>query len=216
VEVRITLEKLTERKPEPPDEVLKASVEQAMKIFKRNGLKETELLSKVSGPFGRILFDLSTWSGGCWSNGRPEYESEYADARKGIMIAGTVGVGKTLAMRIISSALNGEYLTVPELGTIFSTKGAEGFWAEVSRAGRWDLFLDDLGAEKEVKNYSNTLPIEELIYKRYDLWQTKGIRTHMTTNLSGKQIAERYGARIADRLKEMMTFVVCSGESMRK
>jgi len=215
--MRIQLEKMMSPKPEPTSDQVASSIAHALKIFKDQGLDETPLIKKVSTPFGRILFDVKGCSLACWkNNGKPELNTEYAEASKGICLLGTVGVGKTLAMQVVAGTIHGWYVTVPELSTVFSQKGADGFWNMVDRAGRWDLFLDDLGSEKEVKSYSNKLPIEDLIYRRYNMWQRHGVRTHITTNLTSAQITERYGARVTDRLKEMMVFVVETGKSLRK
>ncbi len=51
---------------------------------------------------------------------------------------------------------------------------------------------------------------------RYNLWQRKGVYTHMTTNMTNAQFENRYGGRIFDRIKEMYHFVELSGQSMRK
>jgi len=223
--MRIQLEKLGAPKPEPTKEQLERYVKHALTIFGEQGLSETPLILKTAVPFGRILFDVKDCTLACWKrNGRPDdLHTEYAEARKGVLFLGTVGVGKTLAMRVIAGTISGHYFTVPELATLFSQKGADGFWNMTDNAGRWDMFLDDLGSEKEIKSYSNKLPIEDLIYRRYDMWQQYGARTHITTNLAWKKngdgpdgIVERYGSRVADRLKEMMEFVVETGESLRK
>lgn len=63
------------------------------------------------------------------------------------------------------------------------------------------LAIDDLGTEPpEISDFGNkVLPLVELLLRRYD----KQLPTIITTNLSEKQIADIYGARIADRLREM-------------
>ena len=203
--------------PEPPKEEVALFIEKANRIFVKCKMRPTALTKKVAPVFGRILFDVGDSPLNSWSAGRPCYqETEYAQALRGVLIAGSVGIGKTMIVRCMAATLNAQYLTVPALGTQFSQYGAEGFWDSVRLAERWDLFLDDLGAEKAVKSYSNALPIEELIYQRYDLWQRYGIRTHITTNLIGDQVEEKYGLRIRDRIKEMMTPVVGTGQSMRE
>ena len=205
-----------DRKPEPPNDKVADCVELARAIFAKHGLEETQLTRKASAVFGRILVDVGNNSLATWRNGRPNFETEYAEASKGCLLIGSVGTGKSTAMKIMAHRLDAEYLSVPELAVIFSRLGEDVLWSHVNRAERWDLFLDDLGAEKELKSFSNLFPIEEVIYKRYDLWQRCGARLHVSTNLSGEQIQERYGLRVRDRMKEMMTVIPCTGRSMRK
>ena len=68
------------------------------------------------------------------------------------------------------------------------------------------LGIDDIGTEPaEVQDYGNFMyPIKELLAMRYDAQ----LFTVFTTNLEPKEIRQRYGDRIADRLNEMMTKVV--------
>ena len=68
------------------------------------------------------------------------------------------------------------------------------------------LGIDDIGTEPaEVQDYGNFIyPIKELLAMRYDAQ----LFTVFTTNLEPKEIRQRYGDRIADRLNEMMTKVV--------
>ena len=202
--------------PEPTPEQVAPFATKAELLFARCGIKETAVTKRVVSIFGRILFDLGDSDLAVWRNGKPVFETEFAESTQGILLCGSVGTGKTTILRCMSAALNAEYLTVPDLAVIFARRGADGFWNEVNQAAGWDLFLDDLGAEQATRSYSNELPIEDLIYKRYNLWQLRGVRLHVASNLSGGQIEERYGLRIRDRLREMMKVIPCTGKSLRK
>lgn len=77
------------------------------------------------------------------------------------------------------------------------------------------LIVDDLGTEQRIlKRYGNEiLPLTDLLLYRYE----QMLPTVITTNLSQSQIAEQYGPRISDRLKEMCEILVFSqGESYRR
>lgn len=76
------------------------------------------------------------------------------------------------------------------------------------------LVIDDLGTEPStVKNWGNEIsPVTEILYHRYD----NLLFTVVTSNLNDKEIKERYGIRIADRISEMFDKVFFSGESYRK
>lgn len=75
------------------------------------------------------------------------------------------------------------------------------------------LVIDDLGQEEtSIKDYGTTrLPMIELINYRYDHYLPMVI----TTNLDDKKIAERYGERIMDRLREDCNTITCVGDSYR-
>ena len=75
------------------------------------------------------------------------------------------------------------------------------------------LGIDDIGTEPaEVQDYGNFIyPIKELLAMRYDAQ----LFTVFTTNLEPKEIRQRYGDRIADRLNEMMTKVVYRNPTYR-
>lgn len=76
------------------------------------------------------------------------------------------------------------------------------------------LFIDDLGCEPvDVRNYGNSItPFVELLYYRYDNWLPMVI----SSNLTAKELAERYGERVAERMREMFLLVPMTGESFRK
>lgn len=205
-----------ESKPEPSDEQVAPYTAKAKSLFAKCGMRETQLVKKVAPIAGRILFDIGDSSTACWRDGKPVLaDTGFKQADKGVLLAGGVGIGKTTIMRAMAAMLDAEYITVPDLAGRFSTAGEDGFWAMAGRSEKWDLFLDDLGAEDKVKSYSNAFPIKDLIYKRYDLWQRFRIRTHIATNLSGEQVEERYDKRVRDRFKEMMIPVIGKGESLR-
>ena len=75
------------------------------------------------------------------------------------------------------------------------------------------LGIDDIGTEPaEVQDYGNFIyPIKGLLAMRYDAQ----LFTVFTTNLEPKEIRQRYGDRIADRLNEMMTKVVYRNPTYR-
>ena len=92
------------------------------------------------------------------------------------------------------------------------------FWKTVilrhlSKGGKLQLGIDDIGTEPaEVQDYGNFIyPIKELLAMRYDAQ----LFTVFTTNLEPKEIRQRYGDRIADRLNEMMTKVVYRNPTYR-
>lgn len=76
------------------------------------------------------------------------------------------------------------------------------------------LFLDDAGAEADSVNYmgNRIMPVTEILLERYD---SRAV-TILTSNLSDKGLADRYGVRVADRLNEVADKIAFTGQSYRK
>jgi len=47
----------------------------------------------------------------------------------------------------------------------------------------------------------------EIFLSRYDLFITKKLQTHITTNLSASEIEKQYGNRVRSRLREMVNLI---------
>ena len=68
------------------------------------------------------------------------------------------------------------------------------------------LAIDDIGLEPtEVLDFGNAInPVIEVLEHRY----RQQLFTFITTNLTPKQIREKYGDRVADRFNEIMKCIV--------
>jgi len=144
---------------------------------------------------------------------------EYADSLdrqtdKGLLICGPVGTGKThLAVAILSAAfkrdISAALVYVPDLlAELRQEIGKERILSDKVRSRRF-LVLDDLGAEKPSEWTEQELT--RLINHRYEHM----LPTVVTTNLSQQSLADKLGARGADRLKEMCKPVIIRGSSRR-
>lgn len=153
--------------------------------------------------------------------------------RFGLIFTGQVGNGKTTLLRAISataryladrgkinpadygyqyqSDFGIDYFNAKQLVQI-----AKSDWKRFEDIMRKPMLaIDELGEEpKTVLEYGNALnPIIDLIEQRYNTQRF----TVITTNLDPKEISEKYGARIADRFREMLSIVVFGNEkSFRK
>lgn len=76
------------------------------------------------------------------------------------------------------------------------------------------LVIDDMGEEPGVVTvYGNHhSPVSDLLLYRYD----RQLTTIVTTNLTREQIAEKYGARLYDRFKEMFAILAFNNSSYRR
>ena len=75
------------------------------------------------------------------------------------------------------------------------------------------LHIDDVGTEPaSIKVWGNEVsPLVEILYSRYE----RMLYTVITSNLSDEDILPRYGARIADRFREMFDFLSFDNKSYR-
>lgn len=76
------------------------------------------------------------------------------------------------------------------------------------------LCIDDVGLEPtEVLDFGNAInPVIEILEHRY----RQQLFTFITTNLTPKEIREKYGDRIADRFNEIMKCIVYDNPTFRK
>ena len=157
--------------------------------------------------------------------------AKYLTAKKpkfGVMFCGTCGNGKSTLMYAFASVLN--YLNRTDVFdeekrngrkvalSIVDAKEVQNYAKDVSAfrelKGRYMLAIEDMGREAtEVLDFGNVLnPVIDLLEYRYNM---QGF-TLVTTNLTGKEIREKYGNRIADRLNEMMEVIIFENDTYRK
>lgn len=142
---------------------------------------------------------------------------------KGLLLHGTTGVGKTMALKIFQNLIVNE---MPNNTKRFKMTTCQNVfeWFKASQhdgiqeylRGHW--CFDDLGQEEPVYiHYGNKINVMEQVLFERDLQRQKEYtNTIITTNLDPAQIDDRYGTRLLDRLSEMCTFVRLDGKSMRK
>lgn len=145
----------------------------------------------------------------------------------GILLCGNCGNGKTTTMNafisvskyldalnrrsqgVITNALNIQQTSARRLTQVAKDENSmnEAKKAQV-------LCIDDMGLEPtEVLDFGNSInPVIEILEHRY----RQQLFTFITTNLTPKQIREKYGDRIADRFNEMMKCIVYTNPTFRK
>lgn len=133
-------------------------------------------------------------------------ESETAN---GILLMGSTGNGKTLAMDVIALA----YLAATN--KVFQKVYASDITSnqQVSEILQQRLIaIDDLGAESKVKDYGTQVQFVERVM---DAIEGRGTLAIMTTNFDADTLRERYGERVFDRIKGNFQVVAFRGASMR-
>ena len=140
----------------------------------------------------------------------------------GLMIAGIPGNGKTTLMRAIQGLINvmglkywtGEDFIVREILAKEIVRMAKDNGSAFYSLCRYPaLAIDDFGEEPmEVVSYGNiSNPLIDLLSIRY----SEQLLTILTTNTPNDMIRTLYGARISDRLNEMMQVIIFRNDSYR-
>lgn len=143
------------------------------------------------------------------------------ELRKGLLVFGRCGVGKSSSFKIIQNiSKNYDFKNI-----WFAKRSAHEIVTEFNESEKRDtiiksyskgkLYIDDLGAEKEASNYGKEDIFSRLLELRYNEFLEKGTKTFITTNYSLHDFKNRYGIRVADRLKEMFNIVEIDGYSRR-
>lgn len=142
--------------------------------------------------------------------------TEYRCDRRGLFLVGDPGNGKTVACYLLSWWSGMPVLRAIEIAAVFASEGEHEFWKHARQWRDKPVILDDLGADRPVKNYGNSSPVGDWLRRRYDAWQVGGPATHITTNLSESEMIIRYDKPILDRVYEMCLVVPVTDPSFRR
>ena len=153
-----------------------------------------------------------------------EFENLYkGELRKGLLITGPHGTGKTSLleiMQLVSKIYQIKQIwysikpTIEIVGEFNRSAGStKDYIIHYYSNGKY--LFDDLGAEKEASNYGKENIFERILELRYNNFKSKNIITHLTTNLTLKEMQTRYGDRVFDRIHEMFNILELKGNSRR-
>ncbi len=142
-------------------------------------------------------------------------------ARKGVLLWGGNGTGKTMWVSLFGPSMSSSQ----DIVAAYRKWGMEEMlcwlsptkeYAEYLNHKGSNVTIDDIGAEPTVCDYGTRLEVVgEAIVDRYCLFQRgKGI-TYATTNLSPNKIKARYDDRILSRLMELCNFIEFKGKDQR-
>lgn len=166
----------------------------------------------------------------------PDFEKRGYSLKKGLLLMGGVGCGKTTAINIFQELTRNTNMVFSMINCRhivrdFRKKGED----VIDKYGRDScksiyyyeskpdefpsaLYIDDLGhgevVSKQWGNESNV--IADILLDRYENFQRVGQKTHGSTNLDADGFEKIYGARTRDRMREMMNLIIVKGESFRK
>lgn len=135
---------------------------------------------------------------------------------KGILLSGPVGCGKTSLMNIMRylTPIENKFIIKPcrDISFEFIQDG----YSIIHKYSKGKLYetdskiycFDDLGLENNLKYYGNECNVmAEILLSRYDIYISKNIPTHITTNLSASEIETQYGNRVRSRMRQMFNLI---------
>ncbi|MCA1760567.1 MAG: hypothetical protein LC658_12440 [Bacteroidales bacterium] len=149
--------------------------------------------------------------------------------KKGILLTGPIGCGKTSLMTLVNyflpPTLQYHIKSTRETAFEFEKEGykvirrysTKAVVPPVNAPVSGIFCFDDLGTEQPQKYFGNQCNVmAEILLSRYDLFISKGIPTHVTTNLSASELEEKYGNRLRSRMREMFNLVAFDKNSKDK
>jgi len=134
-----------------------------------------------------------------------------ASFNKGFAFIGMYGVGKTLLFEVARQIKN---VRNPISPFMFSshhlTESLRNTGKLLKSYTKKPAIFDEFGEEN--KSFGNLLSGEVLELRKFN-----NVKTHITTNLTKKEVEERYGVRVWERVKEMCNIVFFENtKSLRK
>jgi DNA replication protein DnaC len=138
------------------------------------------------------------------------------DLEKGILLTGPIGCGKTSLMNLMKYLTASEHKFIVKPCRDISFEFIQEGYEVIHRYSKGKLYqseprtycFDDLGTENNLKYFGNECNVmAEILLSRYDLFISKKLQTHITTNLSATEIENHYGNRVRSRLRQMVNLI---------
>lgn len=135
---------------------------------------------------------------------------------KGILLTGPIGCGKTSLMNLMKYLTATEHKFFVKPCRDISFEFIQDGYQIIHKYSNGKLYqseprtycFDDLGTESNLKYFGNECNVmAEILLSRYDLFISKKLFTHITTNLSATEIEKHYGNRVRSRLREMVNLI---------
>lgn len=145
--------------------------------------------------------------------------------QKGILLSGPIGSGKTSLMNLMKHITPTEHKFSVKPCRNISFEFIQDGYEIIHRYSKGSLYqseprtfcFDDLGTENNLKYYGNECNVmAEILLSRYDLFVSRKLQTHITTNLSASEIEKQYGNRVRSRLRELCNLVAFDNSATDK
>ena len=147
------------------------------------------------------------------------------ELNKGILLAGPVGCGKTTLINIMKYLTPAEHKFIVKPCRDISFEFIQEGYEVIHRYTKGKqqhldpkiYCFDDLGVENNLKYYGNECNVMgEILLSRYDLFVSRQVPTHLTTNLSATEIETNYGIRVRSRLRELCNLIAFENKATDK
>jgi DNA replication protein DnaC len=146
---------------------------------------------------------------------------EKIDLRKGILLSGPIGCGKTSLMNlmkyfndnrqniyIVKSCRDVSFEFIKDGYEVIHRYTNQSFFRSAQNEIPKHYCFDDLGTENSLKYFGNECNVmAEILLSRYDLFVSRKLLTHFTTNLSASEIEAAYGNRVRSRMREIFNLI---------
>jgi DNA replication protein DnaC len=138
------------------------------------------------------------------------------DLEKGILLTGPIGCGKTSLINLMKYLTATEHKFFIKPSRDISFEFIQDGYQIIHKYSIGKLYqseprtycFDDLGTENNLKYFGNECNVmAEILLSRYDLFISKKLQTHITTNLSATEIEKQYGNRVRSRLRELCNLI---------
>jgi len=140
----------------------------------------------------------------------PEYKEIFewmTDSKgKGLALFGSVGRGKTVINSFIIPVL-----FYNKYNKVLTPQIAEKLTIE-SLKNKWAYCIDDIGTEEIVNDYGNKTDMVSYAINDAEHYLKP---LFLTSNLTEKEMIQRYGIHLFDRIKRLCKIVVFTGKSLR-
>ena len=114
---------------------------------------------------------------------------------------------------ILKSCRDISFEFIKEGYSVIHKYSKQSFKSEIPKA----YCFDDLGTENNLKYYGNECNVmAEILLSRYDLFISRHMITHLTTNLNSSEIEDIYGTRVRSRLREQFNLIAFDSNSKDK
>lgn len=207
--------------PSTPEELLQEVMRRGQQEEQKRGWRLPFALDQYNESIYRLLSMYFTGDAAFETEGPGliGMEPGSLSLRKGLLLAGGVGVGKTVMMQLFARNPYQPYVVVNclNLEADYDRVGAEvfdtyGLAMPINGPTQFyghrvfGVCFDDYGAEQEGKHYGKVVDImEKILQLRYA--SCIGPMTHLTTNASLESLQETIKPRVLDRMIEMFNLI---------
>jgi len=148
--------------------------------------------------------------------------------KRGNLIFGNVGAGKTTALKVFENNPMQPFKTVGCLDVVseydqigqkvidkFSANTYNEYKSQHFGHQQFGWAFDDLGTEENGNFFQKQKNVfQDIMLRRYASPATRGPFTHITTNISDDDILNKYGLRVHDRIGEYFNIISLSKDAV--